>query len=239
MTRLGLSRFRGSKKSTSASGVEALLARMSGNAAVAKPKKPRKKPVPLDIQEALSMVSRILAVPPAQGHIERPAPAAGKLVGVWMLPLHLCPRLNALAELPNWARQKLKDAALKTMLEQSGLRRAAKPLPGRPVVRATRFSSVEPDKESSFTKIPVDRLCVGRRTRPDTIAPEAWKRMQALAGPVGLGLLRDDKPSALDLQAWWEPCPPGKGCVYVELWTGDSVAAELLGMMTAASGDIK
>lgn len=223
--RPGLSSFRGSrKKSAPVAGVEALLAKMAG--AATKPKKPRKAPAPLDIPEALAMVARILAAPIAQAHIERPAPSAGKLVGIWVLPLHLCPRMNAMLELPDWARQKIKDAALKTMLEQSGLRRAAKPLPGRPAVRAVRFSSVEPDKDSSFTKVPVDRLCVGRRKRPDTIDPKAWDLMQALAGPVGLGLLRDDKPSALDLQAWWEPCPPGKGCVYVELWTGETMTAD-------------
>jgi hypothetical protein len=55
--------------------------------------------------------------------------------------------------------------------------------------------------------------------------PDAlWAQMQRGAGPVGLGWLADDKPSALDLQGWWEPCPPKQGCVYIELWTGAPVA---------------
>lgn len=223
MGRQGSTRRRTSAKSST--GVAGLLASITGSGAASKAKKPRAKPAPLDIPAARAMVARILAEPPAQSHIERPAPSAGKLVGSWVLPLHLCPRLNALAEMPNWARQKIKDAALSTMLEQSGLRRAAHPLPGRPVVRVVRFSSVEPDEDASFTKVPVDRLCVGKRTKPKGMDPKLWEAMPKNAGPVGLGWLRDDKPSVLARCVWWEPAPPGKGCVYVELWTGDPAAA--------------
>lgn len=200
--------------------------KVAPRAAAKMPKRKRAKP--FVIADARAMAAAILAAPIAKPHIERPSPSAGSFVGSWVLPLESCPRLNALAEMPNWARKKLKTAALKTMLVQCGLRRAPAPLPGRPVVRAVRFSSVEPDRDSSWTKIGVDRLCVGKRARPKSMASltaAQWKEAQAKMGPVGLGYLADDKPSVLDLQAWWEPCAPGHGCVYIELWTGEYVVA--------------
>lgn len=191
------------------------------------PKRKRSPPKPFIVADARTMAATILAAPVAKPHIERPAPSAGSFVASWVLPLELCPRLNALAEMPNFKRKALKNAALKLMLAQCGLRRASAPLPGRPVVHAVRFSSGEPDRDSAWTKVPVDRLCVGTRKRPKTmlaLTPTQWREAQAKMGPVGLGYLADDKPSALDLQAWWEPCAPGHGCVYIELWTGADVA---------------
>ena len=196
--------------------------------AVKAPKRTRAPVKPFVIADARAMAATILAAPVAKLHIERPAPSAGQFVASWVLPLESCPRLNALAEMPNWARKKLKTAALKTMLAQCGGKRQSVPLPGRPVVRAVRFSSVEPDRDSSFTKVPVDRLCVGKRKRPkimEHLTPRQWKEAQAKMGPVDLGYLADDKPSMLDLQAWWEPCAPKQGCVYIELWTGADVVA--------------
>lgn len=190
------------------------------------PKKPRSPPQPFVIADAMALAATILAAPPAKPHIERPAPSAGIFVASWVLPLEVCPRLNALAEMPGFARKKLKTAALKIMLRQCGMRRASAPLSGRPVVRIVRFSSHEPDKGSAWEKIPVDRLCIGKRTRPKLLkhlTPAEWKAAQLKMGPVDLGYLADDRPSAMDLQAWWEPCPPKQGCVYIELWTGADV----------------
>jgi hypothetical protein len=162
----------------------------------------------------------VLAAPPARPHIVRPE-ALGELAGVWALPLELCPTLNALAEMPSWARQRIKANALALMLAQTEGRLAPAPLPGRPLVRALRLSSVEPDRDSGWPKVPVDRLCVGRRLRPKHLRADVWRALATRMRPVGLGWLRDDRPSTLDLRAWWEPAAPGEGFVYVELWTGE------------------
>lgn len=68
------------------------------------------------------------------------------------LPLELCPGINAFAELKPWARAKLKKAAYRMLLTQHGMRRRAEPLQGRPIVICTRFSSVEPDAHSGWSK---------------------------------------------------------------------------------------
>jgi hypothetical protein len=129
--------------------------------------------------------------------------------------------------MPSWARQRVKKSALALMLAQSGGRCAPAPLSGRPMARALRLSSVEPDRDSGWPKVPVDRLCVGKRQKPKHLRPEVWRALASRMPPVGLGWLRDDRPSALDLRAWWEPAPPGQGLVYLELWTGDAVEAAL------------
>jgi hypothetical protein len=181
-------------------------------------------PTAFDPKAAVRRALATLAAPPAKPHIIRPEPA-GTVVGTWALPLDLCPNLNALAEMPSWARQRLKKNALAVMLAESDGRLAPAPLPGRPMVRALRLSSVEPDRDASWTKIPVDRLCVGRRVRPKRVRADVWNALVRRMPPVGLGWLRDDRPSALDLRAWWEPAPPGEGLVYLELWTGEAVNA--------------
>jgi hypothetical protein len=180
-------------------------------------------PSTFDPKAAVQRALATLAAPPARPHIVRPAPT-GELVGTWALPLDLCPALNALAEMPSWARQRVKKNALALMLGESEGRVAPAPLPGRPVVRALRLSSVEPDRDSSWTKVPVDRLCVGKRARPKRVRLDVWRALVAQMPPVGLGWLRDDRPSALDLRAWWEPARPGEGLVYLELWTGEPVS---------------
>jgi hypothetical protein len=177
---------------------------------------------PFDPAAALRLAREVLAAPPARAHIVRPD-GVGELVRTWVLPLDLCPALNALAEMEGWARQRVKKNALALMLAQSGGRCAPGPLPGRPTVRALRLSSVEPDRDSGWPKVPVDRLCIGKRTRPRNVLPEVWRALAPRMPPVGLGWLRDDRPSALDLRAWWEPAPPGQGLVFVELWTGDAM----------------
>jgi hypothetical protein len=95
------------------------------------------------------------------------------------------------------------------------------------MVRALRLSSVEPDRESGWSKVPVDRLCIGKRQRPRNLRPDVWRALAARMPPVGLGWLKDDRPSMLDLRAWWEPAPPRRGLVYLELWTGEAAVATL------------
>lgn len=159
-------------------------------------KAPRK---PFDPLAALAFVDAVLVAPPKHDHIER-RDGIGACVARWVLPLHLCPGVNTLAEMPNWKRAKVKTTALAVMWAQSRGKRAASPLPGRPMVRCVRFSSVEPDDNNSHSKVPVDRLTVKNG---------------------GLGYLADDKPRSMRLATWWEPAPPGKGCVLVEVWTGE------------------
>lgn len=148
----------------------------------------------------LNRASATLAAAPARSHIVRPSPA-GQLVGRFVLPLELCLPLNRFAELQGYARKRIKDAAALLMLNQRRFERAPAPLPGRPMVRAVRFSSVEVDRDSGWCKVPVDRL-TGKHG--------------------GLNLIEDDKPSRLQLEAWWEPAPPREGFVLVELFTGDT-----------------
>lgn len=147
---------------------------------------------PFDAPGALAYASEILSRPPARQHIVRPE-ARGELVARFVLPLELCPTLNSFAEWPAWRRKKAKDSALAVMLGQSR-KRWAKPLPGRPQVLAVRLSSVEPDRDSGWCKVPVDRLTPKRG---------------------GLGVISDDRPSAIDLQHWHEPAARGRGCVLV------------------------
>lgn len=150
-----------------------------------------------DAAAARAYASEVLSRPPARPHIVRPEPV-GDLVARFVLPLELCPTLNAFAEWPSWRRQRCKSNAFAVMLGQCR-RRWAEPLAGRPVVLAVRLSSVAPDRDSGWCKVPVDRL-TGKHG--------------------GLGLLRDDRPSAIDLSHWWEPARPGSGCVLLEVWTG-------------------
>lgn len=155
------------------------------------------QPAPWRADTAMARALALLAAPPARPHIVRPEPR-GDLVQSFVLPLELCPTLNAFAEWPAWRRKKCKDNALAVMLRQA-LRRRPTPLPGRPQVLAVRLSSTEPDRDSGWCKVPVDRLTVKRG---------------------GLGIIADDRPSAIDLVHWWEPAKKGQGCVVVEVRAG-------------------
>lgn len=146
----------------------------------------------------INQAQATLRAPPVHAHIERSL-AVGAPVALFVLPLELCLPLNRFAELAGYARKRIKDAALLLMLAQRRFERARAPLPGRPFLRAVRFSSVEVDRDSGWCKVPVDRLT---------------------AANGGLGLIRDDKPSALRLEAWWEPAPRGQGFVLLDLYTG-------------------
>lgn len=148
---------------------------------------------------ALLRAEETLSKPPRWPHTRRVAPV-GELVQRFALPLELCPTLNAFAEMPNWKRKKLKDSVGKLMLIQNGGRRRAKPLTGRPMVRAIRFSSVESDEDAAWMKFPVDRLRV----------------------KDGLGFIVDDKPASVHRVSWVEYAKRGEGCVVIEVWTGEA-----------------
>lgn len=182
-----------------------------------RPKRPRVIAI-FDPVAALALVDATLAKPPAIERIRRPE-TAGKLLRRWVLPLDLAPGVNVLADMQDWARGKLKTRALRMMRGQHPGDRPFV-LPGRPLVRVLRLSSVEPDSEAGWAKVPVDRLIVGVHRKPTKMPEHLWQAMKGKLPPVGLGWLRDDSPSAVDLRTWWEPAPPKRGCVYVELWTG-------------------
>lgn len=166
-----------------------------------KPKRPRVRPAPIDaawISSCLNRADAVLAAPIAKPHIVRVAPV-GALVARFVLPLDFCPSLNRFAELPSFARKRVKDQVATLMLVQQRFMRRLEPLPGRPFVRAIRFTSVEADRDASWCKVPVDRL-TGKHG--------------------GLGFIQDDRPSKLDLRTWWEPVPPKCGFVLLEVFSG-------------------
>lgn len=136
-----------------------------------------------------------LSRPPAE-FVERPEPK-GLLVARYVLPLELCPTLNAFAEMPNWKRLKIKKQALLLMCVQHDLRLPT--IPGRPWAQAVRFSSRAPDEQSGWSKVMVDRL-----------TPRHG----------GLGLIEDDRRNRLELHCRWEPAPPGAGFVLLDVHTG-------------------
>ena len=180
-----------------------------------------KKPKPpFDALSALNFALERLNEPSARADIVRRDRDTGPRVARWVLPLELCPGGNAYAEMESWQRKQIKDAAYRLMFMQSGGHKATTALRGRPVVLCVRFSSKAPDERSDWSKIPVDRLLVGKPKRPNGMPDALWQRMRPQLLPTGLCWLRDDSPSAIDLRCWWEPAPPGKGCVFVELCEG-------------------
>ncbi len=161
----------------------------------------RKLPLPVSKAEvfnfrvALQRADDILALPPKLDWIDRPEPV-GELVCRFAVPLELAPAVNVYAEKRRWQHAQVKRACLGVMLVQ--LRDQpdfVRPLSGRPMVRAIRFSSNEGDGDSAWSKVPVDRL-------------------------VELGILQDDRRSKCDLRCHWEPTAPGKGFVLLEVFSG-------------------
>lgn len=122
------------------------------------------------------------------------------LVARFVLPLHCAPTLNAYARM-HWAkRTKLKGECFTRMLAQAKRRRT--PLPGRPLVLASRLSPRQPDQDAGWTKMPLDLLKPGD----------------------GLGFIRDDAPDAVDVRCFWAKAPARKGEVIVEVWEDPEVA---------------
>jgi hypothetical protein len=200
----------------------------SGAAATKRPKKPAKA---FDVAAAIAFVDARLAEPPPPekrlkaGRVRpgvRRVEGAGACILRCVLPLEDAPTANRLIELGRigpWALAKLKKRVLSRMLLQVRAR-AAKPLQGRAMVRMVRFTHTAQDYDTSWTKIPLDRLQVGKRERPEHLTAEQWSSVQAQLGLAELGYIRGDSQHEIDLAAWSEPAPPGRGCVLVEVWTG-------------------
>lgn len=186
--------------------------------AVKAPKKPRPTPNPFDITARMAESLAALALPPPPG-VERHEPV-GELICRWVIPHELCPGINEQRHMMGFTFDALKKRCLRLMLDQQGGKRAPAPLAGRPMCRAIYRSSRQPDRDQGFSKLPIDRLCVGRRKRPKHITKEVWAECERQMGPAGLGWLVDDHPTRFDLRTWWEPAPPKKGCMLIELYTG-------------------
>jgi hypothetical protein len=149
-------------------------------------------------QRCLEYADETLTEPPRWAWTKR-VQGRGTLVQRFVLPLALCPTLNAFAEMPAWRRKKIKDAVGLQMLVQAGTRFRV-PLAGRPLVLAIRFSCRESDDDSSWMKFAIDRLTPNNG---------------------GLGLIRDDKPSAVERASWVEYAKRGSGFCLVECWSGE------------------
>lgn len=198
--------------------------------AVAKPrpggaaKRAPKPKQPFDPGAAWATAQAILAAPPHKPNIVR-RESVGALVARWLLPLDCAPTTNAqikMARNSPWVLDALKKRVLVRMLRQSGGKRAPAPLAGRPHVRVVIFSSGREDYDRSRTKIIVDRLQRGHRQRPSIIPLAQWRKAEAELPPLELGWLAGDGVKDIDLATWQETCAPGKGCVLVELYTGET-----------------
>lgn len=161
--------------------------------------------VPFDRAACVQFAADAFAFPPPREHIVRPDPV-GRRVASFVLPLDVLRPQNRTRHAQPWAMAKVKKACFAIMLAQIGVvcGSGRKPLPGRPQVLCTRFSSVEPDAFSDGFKVAVDRLC---------------------PGPQGLGIIADDRPACIDLRQWWEPAPRRKGFGLIRVFTGAEMGA--------------
>lgn len=123
--------------------------------------------------------------------IQRALPE-GSLVARFVFATDWCPRYNELLK-KHFGTKSTLGAKVRRALTSQGC--PSGPLPGRPLVRFVRFSTIRPDRDSSWTKVPLDEL-------------------------VNAKLIKNDDELSIDLRAWWEPAPRNRQCVYVDIWTG-------------------
>lgn len=83
------------------------------------------------------------------------------------------------------------------------------PLPGRPTVLFTRFTSAEPDAFSDWAKVPLDCLIV----RKEQVLKNGETRVYD-----GVGILKDDKNKCVLTRKWWEPGARNDGFVWVRVF---------------------
>lgn len=191
------------------------------------PARKRRKPAKeFSIPGALALADQIFAGPCAY-HLPR-VPGRGRLVHRFVLALDLCKTTNALISMmqakPKTGKQKFTPAMKSKALEEKVYRmmwlqhpnvRNA-PLPGRPMLRIVRFSSVESDEGADGMKLARDLLRIPR-------AP-AWsdRHRRICGGRKGFGFLIDDAPRFVETVRWGEKVAPGKGFGMLEIWTGDT-----------------
>lgn len=176
------------------------------------PRKKRKrvpdsqKIVDFSIPAALRRADEIMAGP-CRGHLPR-VPGRGELVQRFALPLQLVRPQNRTRGAQAWAMAALKAKVFRIMvLQHPEIRR--EPLRGRPLIRAIRFSSAEPDAMNDGFKVPIDILGPAKPPR----RPGGRKKL-------GLGLIHDDAPRFVELASWWEYARPGEGFAILEVWSG-------------------
>ncbi len=133
------------------------------------------------------------------------------------LPLSVCPTANVwgtASGAAGWARAHVKrncwEIMLRQYMRQFGRMPYSRYNPAGVVFEAgdvsrrvvcTRYSSMQPDKYSGWSKVPVDLLQVPRRNRQR-----------------GLGLIWDDSPRHTDVEERWEYAPRKTGKVIVEVF---------------------
>lgn len=169
----------------------------------------------------LEFAAETLSEPPRWPWVER-TNSTGDLVAEFVLPLDLCQPPNRRRHAPIWQEKRDRDALVSAMslelvrhakveFRLAGAGACAKsPLPGRPMVRAIRFSSCRTDVRSDWAKQAIDVLL-----------PARVRNIGGRPNPVtGLGLIRDDRPSACDVRVWGEFAPPKEGFVLISVFEG-------------------
>lgn len=163
----------------------------------------------IGIPKARDLAAATLAQPPRHEHSARLLAPPGELVWTGVAPLEYCPPINRTQHEKPWASARRKLGLYQMLLAQHYGRPRAEPLPGRPVVHCTRFSSIEPDTGQAWEKAALDAI-----TPP-------WQR--GSRRHLGLCFLADDRPSCVLMQSWWEYVRPGHGFVLVRVYRGEAV----------------
>ena len=181
----------------------------------------------MDRDECLAYAAETLSGAPRWPWVEQHEPH-GSMVAQFVLPLALCKPPNRTRHAVGWelARDRRmlvhamsldlhRHCSHPSMVQEYGPKgcytRFANPLSGRPQVRAIRFSSVETDSRADWCKTAVDCLIVPRVRRRNGIPTTT----------MGLGLIADDRPSAIELRAWSEYAPRLRGFVLIEVRSGE------------------
>lgn len=138
-------------------------------------------------------------------HVVRTKPR-GTLVMRGVLPIAVCPSNNELMRMHFGQRSRLTERIYSFLFGMNGCRKGPVTF-GRPLVRFVRFTTSDPDRDASWTKLPLDVLTSGRRG-----GNQSKHR---------IAVIEDDSNAAIDLQAWWEPGSRTRQLVYLDIWRCD------------------
>jgi hypothetical protein len=120
-------------------------------------------------------------------------------VAVFQLDLEHAPLLNTFMRWHWRKRAQLSKQLALSLLAQIGRRK--EPLPGRPKLLVTRYSTKQPDQDSAGTKLWLDVL-------------------------VRLGWLKDDSPDCIEVVTQWEKAKRGEGRVVVHVFSDEQASRE-------------
>ena len=185
-----------------------------------------KPPAPALFADLLAIADETLRAPPRWPWTER-HDGRGVCLLRFVLPLELVPTSNmGIRHRQVWALTKERRSVMAIMsgqlLRQSetlGIRCAAcsdgkairpmwpAPREGRPMLRAVRFSSRQPDDTAAWWKVAGDSLLPPRLLRSGRHS-------------AGFNVLAGDSPRELETRAWGEYAAPGQGFGLVEVWSG-------------------